>query len=230
MGIQGLLKNLHTLLVPPPTHHSNNDQNGDQSDNGSRRQQQQQPRRNNPAVRHNIIQFKNKSLAVDASGWLHKAAYTCAERLVESHENNTRDAVAEESYTKYIITRCEELISYAKIDKIYLVFDGIRVPLKSGTNAAREAKRQANIREARRLMACGRRKEAGDKYRECAKGNETMARVVASAVEKRWGKDESGTDDGVRVKCVWSPYEADAQMVKLCVDGFAHAVVTEVCL
>ena len=69
MGIAGLLKNLHPLLVPPPTHHANSNN--------------QQPQRNNPKIRHNIRQFSNKSLAIDASSWLHKAAYTCAERYVK---------------------------------------------------------------------------------------------------------------------------------------------------
>ena len=68
MGIAGLLKNLHPLLVAPPTHPSNQNNNG-----GSR---------NNIKVRHNIRQFSGKSIAIDASGWLHKAAYTCAERYV----------------------------------------------------------------------------------------------------------------------------------------------------
>ena len=111
----------------------------------------------------------------------------------------------------------------ANISHIYLVFDGIRVPLKAGTNAERERKRKANLMEARRLVRMGRRGEASDKYRACVKGNEIMARVVAGAVERRWG-----SENGSRVKCIWSPYEADSQMVKLCVDGLAHAVVTEV--
>ena len=72
MGIAGLLKNLHPLLVPPPTHHAN-----------SNNQQPQPQQRNNPKIRHNIRQFSNKSLAIDASSWLHKAAYTCAERYVK---------------------------------------------------------------------------------------------------------------------------------------------------
>ena len=128
-----------------------------------------------------------------------------------------------------MIDRCSELLQFAQIDKIYLVFDGLRVPLKSGTNASRESKRQANLKEARRLMACGRRSEAHEKYRMCAKGSEIMARVVAAKVQERWGKDDTGTNDNVRVKCVWSPYEADSQLAKLCVDGWCHAVVTEVC-
>lgn len=234
MGIQGLLRNLHPLLVPPPSHPSNSngqDDDDDASDGGSsggRRRRRPAARRNDPAaVRHNIRQFAGKSLAVDASSWLHRAAYSCAERLVEAVESGTRDPIAERSYCKYVLDRCDELLRYAGIDRIYLVFDGVRVPLKSGTNAARELKRRARLREARRLRSQGRGKEAGEAYRACVKGNEEMARVVASAVTSRYGRDEVGTDDRVRVKCVWSPYEADAQMVKLCVDGWAHAVVTE---
>ena len=31
-----------------------------------------------------------------------------------------------------------------------------------------------------------------------------------------------------RVHVVWSPYEADAQLAKLCLDGLVDAVITEV--
>eukprot|EP00579_Thalassiosira_antarctica_P012840 CAMPEP_0201936580 /NCGR_PEP_ID=MMETSP0903-20130614/37727_1 /ASSEMBLY_ACC=CAM_ASM_000552 /TAXON_ID=420261 /ORGANISM="Thalassiosira antarctica, Strain CCMP982" /LENGTH=169 /DNA_ID=CAMNT_0048477293 /DNA_START=39 /DNA_END=545 /DNA_ORIENTATION=+ len=169
MGIQGLLRNIHTLLVPPPTHPSNDQQqNGESTTNAQQRSNnrqptQQQPQRNNPAIKHNIRQFSQKSLAIDASSWLHKAGYTCAERLVESTESGTRDPIAEKAYCKYMLDRCDELLNWAKIDKIYLVFDGIRVPLKSDTNADRESKRQANLREARRLQSMGRRNEASEK-------------------------------------------------------------------
>jgi len=119
-----------------------------------------------------------------------------------------------------MIRRCEGLLRDAKISTIYLVFDGVRVPLKRGTNADREAKRQANLTEARRLLSLGRRKEAEDKYKLCVKGTEMMARVVCGAVQRKWGKHGP-------VKCVFAPYEADSQLAKLCVDGLAHAVVTE---
>ena len=206
MGIQGLLRNLHPLLVPPPTHHSN--------------QQSKKSNTTSIKIQHNIRQFANKSLAIDASSWLHKAGYTCSARLVESIESKTRDPQAEKSYSDYMIRRCEGLLRDAKISTIYLVFDGVRVPLKRGTNADREAKRQANLKEARRLISIGRRKEAEEKYKLCVKGTEMMARVVCAAVQRKWGK--SGP-----VKCVFAPYEADSQLAKLCVDGLAHAVVTE---
>eukprot|EP00970_Alexandrium_tamarense_P003106 scaffold465_cov149-Alexandrium_tamarense.AAC.3 len=158
-------------------------------------------------------------------------AYTCADRLVEATERGIRDPIAETKYSQYMISRCTHLLQYAQVSSIYLVFDGIRVPLKSGTNASRESKRQQNIVEARRLMSAGRRNEALDKYKSCVKGTEEMARVVCAAVEKEFGKDGKlgvGKKWGVgRVKCVFSPYEADAQLAKLCADGYCHGVVTE---
>jgi 5'-3' exonuclease len=119
-----------------------------------------------------------------------------------------------------MIRRCESLLRDAKISSIYLVFDGVRVPLKSGTNADREEKRRSNLAEARRLLSLGRRKEADEKYKLCVKGTELMGRVVCAAVQRKWGKHGP-------VKCIFAPYEADSQLAKLCVDGLAHAVVTE---
>ncbi|KAL3822578.1 hypothetical protein ACHAXA_007689 [Cyclostephanos tholiformis] len=247
MGIQGLLRNLHPILVPPPNHHSRH--KGDDGDGGDRPEQQQQRQRqhgrrrrrggtdtttdNGTAVRHNVRQFAGRSLAIDASSWLHRAAYACAERIVESTESNVRDPIAEGCYTNYILDRCRELLSNAGITRIYLVFDGTRVPLKGDTNAIREDRRRTSLEEARDLKRRGLHREASERYLRCVRGTETMARVVCNAVERRWGKhrpDRDGDDDGdgdVRVRCVWSPYEADAQLAKLCVDGLAHAVVTE---
>ena len=218
MGIQGLLKNLHKLLVPPPSHPSQ--QHGDDGD----AREDRRP----PPPRHNIRQFADKTLAVDASSWLHKAGYTCAERLVEAGEAGTRDSFAERNYCKYILNRCDELLRRAGIAGVLLVFDGVRVPLKSGTNGERERRRRANLAEARRLRDAGRRQEAADAYKKCVKGTAIMARVVAAAVAGRW--PDTGGDGAApaRVRCVWSPYEADAQLARLCADGRADAVVTEV--
>ena len=236
MGISGLLKNLHPNLVPPPDHYSNA--------GGGR------PQRHHAHVRHSIAQFKGKSLAIDASSWLFKSGYIKASQLVESIESGTRNAEAEESYTGYILRRLKDLIDKVGVKFIYcefplclvtassflriltlcrheVTFDGIRVPLKAGTNDDREAKRQANIAEARRLRDAGLLAESEDKYRSSVKATSEMARVVAHAIERTWGKDNDGSDDSVAVKCIWSPYEADAMLAKLCVDEKCHAVITE---
>jgi len=199
MGIQGLLKGLNPLLVPPST-------------------------TSTPTAppTYNISQFQNATLAIDASSWLHKAAYSCAEPFVEALENNTRNPQVEQTYSRYMTRRCDELISQAGIAKIYLVFDGKRCPMKRGTNVEREEKRQKNLREARRFKSEGRMTEAYDRYRCCIKVTEEMGRVVAREVRKKWGRAGGGV-----VECVFSPYEADAQLAKLCLDGYADAVVTE---
>jgi len=121
-----------------------------------------------------------------------------------------------------MISRCRELIQRARVQTVYLVFDGVRVPLKADTNAERERRRRVNLAEARRLASMGRREEARERYNRCVKGTEEMARVVCAEVEKVFGRGEEA-----KVKCVFSPYEADAQLAKLCVDGVCHAVVTE---
>jgi len=230
MGIQGLLKGLHPLLVPPPSHPSRQQQGG-----GVHSASNNNKRGGSKAVvvRHNIRQFAGKSLAIDASSWLHKAAYGCAERLVESIENGVRDPIAEKAYTNYILTRCNELLLNANIRTTYLVFDGIRVPLKADTNAQRSSKRATNLAAARQYKSRGMIKEATEKYLQCVKANDFMARVVSAAVTKQYGggnnnNDSSNADAALpRVQCIWSPYEADAQLVKLCIDGYAHAIVTE---
>mmetsp|Transcript_11672 Transcript_11672/g.27428 ORF Transcript_11672/g.27428 Transcript_11672/m.27428 type:complete len:866 (+) Transcript_11672:95-2692(+) len=213
MGISGLLKNLHPNLVPPPDHYSNA--------GGAR------PQRHHAHVRHCIAQFKGKSLAIDASSWLFKSGYIKARQLVESIESGNRNAEAEESYTGYILRRLEYLIAQVGVKFIYFTFDGIRIPLKAGTNDDREAKRQANIAEARRLHDAGFFAESEEKYRSSVKATSEMARVVAHAIEQKWGNDNDGSDDNVAVKCIWSPYEADAMLAKLCVDEKCHAVITE---
>jgi hypothetical protein len=83
MGIQGLLKNLSPLLIP-----LNELENG--------KQQRHDDSRNI----YNIRQFANKVIAIDASCWLYKAGYSCAERLVECMESKKIDTFCEERICK----------------------------------------------------------------------------------------------------------------------------------
>lgn len=210
MGINGLLKALSPLLIP---------ENEINSNGGNRS-------RSNSSPKHNIRQFASKSLAVDASSWLYKASYSCAERLVESIEHNRIDPMCEHRLCTYMTSRCEELLNNASIKHIILVFDGKRCPLKEATNKEREMKRQENLKEARRLKKMGNVELAGDKYRACVKVTPWMAECVEKAIKKKWGNGNNFYAVP-KVSCVFSPYEADAQLIKLCMDGFADAIVTE---
>jgi hypothetical protein len=62
-------------------------------------------------VQHNVRQFAGGSLAIHASSWLHRAAYVCAKRIVESTESGVRDPVAERAYTGYVINRIGKLLT-----------------------------------------------------------------------------------------------------------------------
>ena len=230
MGINGLLKALSPLLIPE------NELNQSQSNNNHNKSSSK-PSSSSSRPKHNIRQFANKSIAIDASSWLYKASYSCAEILVESIESNPTipNQIAEKRLCSYMIQRCEELLTHASIQSIYLVFDGKRCPLKEVTNIEREKRRRDNLREARRLKRMGRDDLAGDKYRACVKVTDWMAESVAKAIKRKWG---DGRGDGgaryrnyfqnkssssisnhngntTRVSCVFSPYEADSQLVKV---------------
>lgn len=201
MGINGLLRTLSPLLIPE-----------DQVASGGSK----------PSPIYNIRQFRGKVLAVDASCWLHRACYKCVERLVKASEDGRIDKYCETTIANYMVSRCEELLKHGGIKKIYLVFDGKRCPLKAVTNKDREQKRQKNLKEAKHFEKTGRRDLALEKYRSCVKIENWMAFGVAKKVKEVWNGQ-----NGLAVECVFSPYEADAQLAKLCIDGLADAVITE---
>jgi 5'-3' exonuclease len=157
----------------------------------------------------------------------HLASYSCAERLVEQSlelHGQPVDTVCEQIICRYFVTRCEELLRYATIRSVYIVFDGTRCPLKEATNKDREERRRKNLEEARHFKALGRNNEASEKYKACIKIAPWMATSVARALEMKFtGSRESHP----LVHVVFSPYEADAQLAKLCLDGICDAVVTE---
>jgi len=116
--------------------------------------------------------------------------------------------------------RCKELFHRDNVGKIYLVFDGKRCPLKAVTNDDREARRRKNLTEARMFKRQGRRDKAEEKYKMCIKIHSAFADAVAAALKRIFAKNNC-------FQCIFSPYEADAQLVKLCVDGHTDAIITE---
>jgi 5'-3' exonuclease len=113
-----------------------------------------------------------------------------------------------------------ELIVKYNISIIYLVMDGKRCPLKADETQDREQKRQEHLLEARNLVARGQRNQAVEKYKACIRVRNDFTEAVMKAFQKLLHGER-------RMLIVWSPYEADAQLAKLCVDNQADAVVTE---
>ncbi|GMH55675.1 hypothetical protein TL16_g01965 [Triparma laevis f. inornata] len=166
----------------------------------------------------NARHYGGRTLAVDASSWLHKGAYCCAEKLNEPNGENTQ----KDRYVNYVMKRCDELIRFAAVERIILVFDGSRCPLKADTNANRRSLREANLREAKRLKSLGRGKEAQKLFMSCAFVTPLMTRHLTAAIKRKYGVQKDS-----KVQWVNAPYEADSQLVKLCLDGVADVVVSE---
>jgi 5'-3' exonuclease len=176
----------------------------------------------NSHQQHNIRDYAHQSVAVDCSSWLYKSIYSIADHYVETVESTgTIDARSIAVASKYILTRCDELLRGASIKRVYLVMDGVRCPLKCVTNDERERKRQLNLQAAREFKRTGNRDDMYEKYKSCIRVKAELGETVADAVLRKYGNTNA------KVQIVWSPFEADAQLVKLCVDGLAHAIVTE---
>ena len=228
MGIKGLLKALNPLLVPAAgsggvitAGGASSNGHGHHTNHGHG---QPQPKGQGTNGKYHITAFESTTVAIDASSWLYRAGYACADLLVESIETGQRSPQAEAVVNRYVTSRIDGLLAGAQVRGVILVFDGRRCPLKAGTNREREARRRANLAEARRLRAAGRHAEARERYKNCLKATDEMARAVAAKVQETYGRKGGHPNHfGVlpRVRCVFAPYEADAQLAKLCVDGVA---------
>jgi exonuclease-1 len=170
----------------------------------------------------NIRSFEGQSVTVDASSWLHKSVYAIADHYVETIErgHGRPDHRSIQTSASYMKQRCQELLTSAKIQCIYLVLDGKRCPLKIVTNDERDRKRQEHLQQARTYKRRGDKANAYEKYKACIKVTLELTVAVAKIVAEHFRTNN-------RVQIVWSPYEADAMLVKLCVDGLASAIVTE---
>jgi len=170
-------------------------------------------------TKSNIQNWKGQSIAVDTSSWLHKAVYSIADHYVETIERYGRpDEKCIRAATDYVKKQCSNMIRFAGIERIYLVMDGERCPLKAGTNEERERRRQANLKQAREYRARYDRAKMYEKYKACIKVKASLGEAVAKRVSKELSRN---------VVVVWSPYEADAQLVKLAKDGHVQGIITE---
>jgi exonuclease-1 len=172
-------------------------------------------------VTGHIRDFAGQAVAVDASSWLHKSVYSIADHYVECVENHkTVDRKCIEAASNYIIKRCQEL-SCAGIVRVFLVMDGQRCPLKARTNQDREKRRLQNLQQAREYKQLGNYDKMYEKYKTCIKVHPKLGQEVVKEVQQKL------KDSRIQIQTVWAPYEADAQLIQLCVEGLAQAVITE---
>ncbi|XP_077438278.1 exonuclease 1 [Vanacampus margaritifer] len=152
-----------------------------------------------------VKKYKGQTVAIDTYCWLHKGAFSCAEKLAKGEPTD--------QYVWYCMKYLDMLFSFSV--KPILVFDGRNLPSKREVEKARRERREANLQKGRQLLRDGKLSEARDCFTRCVNITPAMAHNLIKAARAR------GVD------CVVAPYEADAQLAYLTKSGLAHAVITE---
>ncbi|CAN7995132.1 unnamed protein product [Ixodes hexagonus] len=152
-----------------------------------------------------IKEFSGRTAAVDTYCWLHKGAFSCAERLAKGEKTD--------GYVAYCMKMTNMLIA-AGVRPI-LVFDGQRLPSKQLTERKRREQREANRQKAKQFLIEGRIKEARECYQRAVDITPEMALDLIKECRRRG------------ISYIVAPYEADAQLAYLAQCGLADVVITE---
>lgn len=142
---------------------------------------------------------------VDTYSWIHKGVFSCA-----------MDICLGKPTTAYI-TYCNNLLSLLLAHNItpVLVFDGARLTAKQDTETERETKRQIGLAQAQQYLREGREREAHQAFSKAVDVTAEMARQVLLSFKRRG------------VQCIVAPYESDAQLARLAMDGLVNFVISE---
>uniref|UniRef100_A0A8C3ATC2 Exonuclease 1 n=1 Tax=Cyclopterus lumpus TaxID=8103 RepID=A0A8C3ATC2_CYCLU len=153
----------------------------------------------------NVKKYRGQTVAVDTYCWLHKGAFSCAEKLAKGEPTD--------QYVWYCMKFVEMLLAFGV--KPILVFDGRNLPSKREVEKSRRERRESNLQKGRQLLREGKLSEARECFTRCVNITPAMAHNLIKAARGR------GVD------CVVAPYEADAQLAFLTKSGLAQAVITE---
>lgn len=153
----------------------------------------------------NVKEFSGKTAAVDTYCWLHKGAFSCAERLVKGEKTD--------AYVNYCMKMADLLIQSGV--RPILVFDGRHLPSKKVTEKKRREQREINRQKAKQFLIEGKIQEARECYQRAVDVTSAMAHEVIKECRRR------GID------YIVAPYEADAQLAYLTQCKLADVVITE---
>uniref|UniRef100_A0A8C9TAV6 Exonuclease 1 n=1 Tax=Scleropages formosus TaxID=113540 RepID=A0A8C9TAV6_SCLFO len=152
-----------------------------------------------------VKKYKGQTVAVDTYCWIHKGAFSCAEKLAKGEPTD--------QYVTYCMKFVDMLLTFGV--KPVLVFDGRNLPSKEEVEKARKERRQVNLQRGKQLLREGKLSQARDCFARCVNVTPAMAHEVIKAARAR------GVD------CLVAPYEADAQLAFLNKAGIAQAIITE---
>ncbi|KAJ7522352.1 hypothetical protein O6H91_18G007700 [Diphasiastrum complanatum] len=152
-----------------------------------------------------VKEYAGKTVAVDTYSWLHKGAFTCCKELCKGQPTF--------KYVDYCMHKVNLLRHHGV--KPLLVFDGGLLPMKAEQEAKRARTRKEHLNRAREHELSGNRSAAYESYQKAVDITPSIA---------------LGLIEVLRQECIdfiVAPYEADAQLAFLCLQGHVDAVITE---
>ncbi|KAI3377997.1 hypothetical protein SNEBB_009365 [Seison nebaliae] len=158
-----------------------------------------------------LDEFANTTVAIDASTWLYKAVFSCADKVFQK--------IPTEIYIDIFIDRTFQL-TRRNIKPIF-VFDGLPLPAKRPTNDKRKKEKEKYKKQAKKLIEDERngkvisRQQLLDICRRCIEITPDIYEPIIEKLKK------------MEIDCIMAPYEADAQLAFLQLNRLTEAVITE---
>ncbi|KAG0581958.1 hypothetical protein KC19_3G023200 [Ceratodon purpureus] len=152
-----------------------------------------------------VRDYAGKRAAIDTYSWLHKAAFTCSKDLCLGRPND--------KYIEYCMHRVNMLRHFGV--QPVLVFDGGSLPMKSEQEIKRARSRKDNLERAVEHERLGNHSAAIECYQKAVDITPALAFRLIKVLRQE------------NIEYVVAPYEADAQMAFLALNGNVDLVITE---
>jgi exonuclease 1 len=149
--------------------------------------------------------YRGQTVGIDGYAWLHRASYTCSQALCLN--------LPTENFVNWCVRRLSLLISNGV--KPIIIFDGARLPSKDITEVKRASSRKTNLAKAVSLLRAAKTTEANKYFQKAVNITPEITQMLIRRLRL----------DGIDF--VVAPYEADAQLAYMFIQGELDAIITE---